>query len=185
MASAQLLSEAVTVAEGELILTDDVITGHLRPALVDVGRDLARLAAVLPDGANDRFLSSPSATRPARQAWSDLEHLAVRYEGIMRAHGLVAGRAEHEDVGEWAWADNLAELWPDWRQRIGFAPGNHVPPWPTDRRERLLWLAQHGAQLVVLTAEERAERFQRKYGDRIAELQQHHRNAQAFGAMFT
>lgn len=176
------LQDAVGVAEGQLQLTDEIITEHLRPALADVERDLARLASVLPEGVTDRFLSSPSATQKARQAWSDLEHVARRYEAIMRAHSMVTGHAQHEDDGEWAWCENLVELWPLWRQPAGFTPGNKVAPWPTDPRERLLWLSHHGAQLVVLTRDERTERFQEKYGEAIARQRQHRHNAQAFGA---
>ena len=177
------LHEAVALAESDLVVSDDIITEHLRPALGEVQRDLARLGAILPADASDGFLASVSATQQARRAWSELEHLAARYSAIRRAYDIVLGYVQHEDAGEWAWAENLQQLWPTWRVLLGYAPGNNAAPWPTDPRQRLLWLHHHGAQLVVLTAAERSAKFKAKYGEAMAEQRQSGLDAVAFGAL--
>lgn len=145
-------------------LADIIITNHLRPALADVAAELAQVADKLPADVTGQQLLL--AAKPARDAWGQLEALSRRYYHLRGAQDVCGtlGSPSQYDGGQWFELDNLLDLWPGWPHRHN-VPGAAIPPWPqNDPTRRLLWLAHNGARYVMLTGNERDQRWHNTYG---------------------
>lgn len=148
---------------------DEVIRDHLQPALIPVRDAMEEAAKRLPLNANTADVLA--ADEKAREAWLRLDKAATQYDALRTAWSLYGQQTEHDQFGEFAEFANLRDLWPTFgRQQLQ----ESVVPWPTSSTTaRLLWLAHHGARLILPTPAERDALWWSRYG---ADVEAHRRS---------
>jgi len=139
--------ENAVVGSAELLITES-----LRPVLGEVMAEATDLAAALAGHGTDHraLLGAPE---PVRQARLRFDHVATRYLALRNAQTALSGFSPPADEG-----GRFAELRNFDTLTAGYRPG--VLPWPTDNTvAKLVWFAQHDADVWMPTVTERQARF--------------------------
>lgn len=136
-----VLQAALTLTRDTLIQTvrdlqDEIVTEHLAPAQATVIRETRTAhAAYSPHGTDPADLLN--APKPARDAYNRLDELTRRWLTIRTAVDSVRNDQQHP---EFAIIRNPETIWPALISNPDHAGS---PPWPTDPREFLNFLATH------------------------------------------
>lgn len=164
----QRVTEALHVGVGAV--SDQIITEHLQPALAALVVDLVPVAKALPQGASASLLITEG--KALRDAWVKLGTLTDRYASIRSAQGALWSRqrVEHDVEGEFSEFSNVRAFFPQFGATNVLAVV--LAPWPDAGPDRLLWLAQHGAQFIVPTAAERDQLWWAKHGEGVERQRQ-------------
>jgi hypothetical protein len=98
-----------------------------------------------------------TAPEKVRQAVVTLDRLAERYAAIRRAQGVLrefGARAPADPDGDWSELRNAPELFGiNWTRRRQTG----AVPWPSDQRQRMVWLASEQVETWLPTPAEQDE----------------------------
>jgi hypothetical protein len=156
-----------------------IIEKSLQPALAALVVDVSKVAALLPEVADDRVMLV--ARDDVRKAWIAATEAAKAYAVIRRAWDALSVPAGSDEAGEFRELSNVDQIWRRSEDRNLHA--GQQPPWPSEEPHRLLYLVRHHAQLIVPTAAQRQQLWEAKYGDRFRELASARHADVGFGAL--
>ena len=141
---------------------EEIVTGHLRPALEQLMAKAANFETKLRDVRLEvTDASMLTASKAQQDAWVELKTLAERYVEIR------AGRQTLKDIGYKPGIDgddgglfeefeNFDDLWP---QYGGWTAATQKAPWPSERTNRLIWIVRSEARPWMPTVAEQNEAY--------------------------
>lgn len=125
-------------------LADQVIIGHLQPALTKLWAHATKQVNTLADVNVDSTDSLLSASDKQRRAWLDLDDTAARYARLRLAWDRIRtgqpqydGRSDHAE-----YETGRCRIWPESMNNAKFSL-DPTPPWPTDPRQKLVWMVRN------------------------------------------
>jgi len=147
-ALAQSLDELENQVENAVVgCADEIVSEHLRPALAEVMVEVSEIAELLaPYGLDHAALLE--APEPARKARRQLDAVAARYTALRNAQSALGSLREQPQIE----AGKLFEI----RNRTDLCAGLRAgAPWPDDTVAKLIWFADHHAEVWMPTPAER------------------------------
>lgn len=180
------VANALEVRLAELVVDDqgdDIIVSCLQPALAAVVATVEAAAKVLPDDPHLNDALVLVARDDIRRAWVEATTAADRYRLIVQAVEALSIPSGVDRNAEFAWVENLDEIWP--RPVHRNMPSATKAPWPAEQPQRILWLVRHGAKLIAPTTSERDALWQARYGGAVAQQKMARHNAEGYRAVFS
>jgi hypothetical protein len=160
-----VLSDLLQEAQDDLVTlvmhaADEIIVDHLRPALVETLDQAAQAADKI---GNWPIVSEAALTAPqeTREAIIGLGGLAGRYRAVRNAQRCLrivtpGPRFDTDDV--FVELRNLPDVWPNYSSW-----SSKTAPWPSDPRQRLLWLVTSDAEPWMPTPREQDRRLLERF----------------------